>query len=132
MAFVFYKGSLLFLGMAAVQGKLYANSFLATLNARQHLNSPRGIAAGDAITIGSLLKRLPGEIGTRHQEIYQTVTKATHDDSAQGIDVGSSVTEVPSMWIWAWTARTGAKSKFWSNPDAMTVIECSQGSHGLM
>ncbi|KZT02007.1 uncharacterized protein LAESUDRAFT_445415 [Laetiporus sulphureus 93-53] len=99
LTYIFYEGSLLFVGMVTVQGKLYANSFLATLNARQHLTSPRGTAAGDAITMSFAAAKIAAgdryRVPARHIEIYQTVTKAMHDDAAQGIDVGSSMTETP-------------------------------------
>ncbi|KZT02010.1 uncharacterized protein LAESUDRAFT_445568 [Laetiporus sulphureus 93-53] len=106
MTFVFYKGSLIFMGMVSIQGKLYANSFLATLNARHHLNSPRGTVADDAITMSFAAARIPprrlSETPTStlplppHIQIYQTVTKATHNDVAEAGVVDLNSTHTPT------------------------------------
>ncbi|KZT01987.1 uncharacterized protein LAESUDRAFT_717163 [Laetiporus sulphureus 93-53] len=75
MTFVFYKHSLIFLGIVSIQEKLYANSFLAILNARQHLKNPRGTAADDS---------------------YQTVMKATRNNVAEAGVVDLNSTYMPT------------------------------------
>lgn len=78
--FIFVPTSLLFVGLAEIQSKLYANSLLATLNARRHLEKN-----GRRMT------------GTEHisMELTQTVSsRPTRLETPRGIEIFTAVTKV--------------------------------------
>ncbi|EED82438.1 predicted protein [Postia placenta Mad-698-R] len=77
LTFALINGSFLFLGLVEIQSKLYANSFLATLNARQHLNQASADPAREAISMStSMYPRSQNFTGQTHSiEVYRTVER---------------------------------------------------------
>ncbi|KAF9810701.1 hypothetical protein IEO21_06835 [Rhodonia placenta] len=77
LTFALINGSFLFLGLVEIQSKLYANSFLATLNARQHLNQASADPAREAISMStSIYPRSQNFTGQTHSiEVYRTVER---------------------------------------------------------
>jgi len=87
------KNSLLFAGLVEIQSKLYANSFLATLNARRRMKSTsRGTKAYNSDTIELDMRRqTTGGATPSNIEIFKT-TKVT-GDCMDGMDDQSSSAE---------------------------------------
>ncbi|PCH34532.1 hypothetical protein WOLCODRAFT_139416 [Wolfiporia cocos MD-104 SS10] len=98
LTFTLEKGSLLFTGLVEIQSKLYANSFLASLNARQYLTeSTRGTTANNFTTM-NFASRLPtafrtnNENGpTTHIELGEAISSTAED-----VSCGSIVKRPPS------------------------------------
>jgi len=92
-----------FLGLVEIQSKLYANSFLATLNARQYLAANNRRGTREYVSNASASIRLRGIEGglpsPRHIAIFQQVTKATEgelgDSSLHDSMMLSSPMEMP-------------------------------------
>ncbi|KAI0946675.1 hypothetical protein AcW1_010074 [Taiwanofungus camphoratus] len=79
--FLFNKGSLLYGGLMLMQCNLYANSLLATLNARRGLNHRRWtLAEHDWTSIELGVSQQQAEHDPpRHIEIFQRTLKTTND-----------------------------------------------------
>ncbi|KZT05771.1 uncharacterized protein LAESUDRAFT_813300, partial [Laetiporus sulphureus 93-53] len=95
MTFLFYKNSLLFTGLVEIQSKLYANSFLATLNARERLRSLPGTVIDDAITMRFTARDPTGQVQSvpmRHIDIYQTIIGTVQAGSGEGLPNASTAT----------------------------------------
>ncbi|KAH9946534.1 hypothetical protein B0H21DRAFT_859127 [Amylocystis lapponica] len=77
LTFTLIKGSLLFAGLVEIQSKLYANSFLATLNARHHLSGSSRDTGIHTSSNMELSNRRPGlqNDPKRTIEIYQQTSK---------------------------------------------------------
>lgn len=95
LTFILMKDTLVFAGLVEIQCKLYANSFIATLNARQDLPDPRPVAEGEVRSI-ELTGRLPtGRRRPRaqqHLDFFTTLSKTTAEGLENGIPVTTSAT----------------------------------------
>jgi len=94
LTFVFMHDSFLFVGLVEIQSKLYANSFLAILNARQFLRNGRHDFADNTLST-SIPGRIPAgsnySMQARPIEVYKSVAKATSNDAHLGIDLSDEV-----------------------------------------
>ncbi|KAK7693168.1 hypothetical protein QCA50_002734 [Cerrena zonata] len=85
LTFVFLKESLLFAGLVQLSSKLYANSFLGTLNARQILRKKINTLNSTELS------------DRRHIEIFQETSKVVdHDDSMHDISNKSHQIDTPA------------------------------------
>ncbi|CAL1704019.1 unnamed protein product [Somion occarium] len=78
LTFVFLKESLLFAGLVQMSSKLYANSFLGTLNARQILR--RKINTHKSSELSDRVRSNNAPTPMRHIEIYQETSKVIDHD----------------------------------------------------
>lgn len=79
LTFAFMKTSLVFAGLTVVAGKLYSNSLLGTLNARNLIRSKTG-APYQSAELSNFQANNSNPV-RRHIEIFQETTKMTVDDA---------------------------------------------------